>query len=249
VSDIFREVEEDVRRERLEKLWKQYGDYVIAAAAVLIIGVAGYKVWQHYEFVQTNKAAAAYLQAMQLAETGNNAEAVKAYAQIVKTAPSGYAVVAQLAEANELLMVGKVNDAVALYKKVAKENKGEIGEAARIRAAWILADGAPKKDLQDLLAPVNDGKSGWRFMAQEILAYVDFRDGRLQAAQSEYKSLAAMQDAPGAIHQRAAAMATLLRTGVGDYGTVPEDAKPDAEKTAAEQGAVAPQPQKGKAKK
>ena len=36
MSDIFREVEEDVRRERLEKLWKAYGNYVIAAAGAAV---------------------------------------------------------------------------------------------------------------------------------------------------------------------------------------------------------------------
>ena len=40
MSDIFREVEEDVRRERLEKIWKEYGDYIVAALALLILAGA-----------------------------------------------------------------------------------------------------------------------------------------------------------------------------------------------------------------
>ncbi|MEI9929239.1 MAG: hypothetical protein WDM89_01380 [Rhizomicrobium sp.] len=44
MSDIFHEVEEDVRRERFEKLWKQYGDYAVAALAVVILAIAGLQV-------------------------------------------------------------------------------------------------------------------------------------------------------------------------------------------------------------
>jgi hypothetical protein len=226
VSDIFREVEEDVRRERLEKLWKQYGDYVIAAVAVLVIGVAGFKFWQHYQFVQTQKAAAAYLQTMEASGNGKPLDAARNYAEIAKSAPGGYALAAQLSQANMLLEAGKRDEAVALYRKIAAKDSKEIGETARVRAAWALADSAPKNELQDLLAPVNDDKSGWRFMAREILAYADFRDGRLNAAQTAFKKLSEERDAPGTTRQRALAMATLIRTGVGDYGKLPE---PDAE--------------------
>ena len=57
MTDIFREVEEDVRRERFEKLWKQYGDYVVALAALLVIGAAGYQLWRYYEARQIAKAS------------------------------------------------------------------------------------------------------------------------------------------------------------------------------------------------
>ncbi len=228
MSDIFREVEEDVRRERLQKLWKQYGDYVIAAVMALVIGVAGFKIWQHYEYVQTQKASAAYLKTLEeLGTAGKPEEAARAYAAIAKKAPGGYAKVARLAEANALLEAGKKTEAVALYKKLADDGD-EVGDIARIRAGWALAETAPKTDLQALLKPLNDGKSGWHYMAEEILAYADFRDGRLQAAEAAYKRLGAEKDAPGSIRQRALAMDELLRNGVGDYGTLPPPKAADA---------------------
>jgi hypothetical protein len=235
VSDIFREVEEDVRRERLEKLWKKYGDYIIAGLAVLVVGVAGYKLWQHYQAVQIAKASVAYSAAAQLSNGGKNADAAQAFARIAKNAPGGYAASAKLAEADALLADGKTADAIALYKSVAQKDKTELGDLARIRAAWALADSASKSDLQTLLAPLTDPKSSWRFMAREILAYCDFRDGAMKAAQSEYDGLAAESEAPATVRQRAGAMASLIRAGGGaNYGTVPpppkrSDASPSAQ--------------------
>ncbi len=222
MSDIFREVEEDVRRERLEKLWKQYGDYIIAGAAVLILGIAGYKVWQHYELQQQQKASAAYTAAVKLSEGGNSVEAAETFAKIAHDAPSGYAAAARLSEADALLAMGRTNDAIALYKSIAEKNKTALGDVARMRAAWAMADTASKADLQNMLAPLNDGKSSWRFMAREILAYSDYRDGAAKQALGEYELLAAEPDAPSALRQRATAMASLIRTGgERNYGTVP----------------------------
>jgi hypothetical protein len=237
VSDIFREVEEDVRRERLEKLWKKYGDYIIAGMAVIVVGVAGFKLWQHYQAVQIAKASVAYSTAMQLGNGGKSAEAAQVFANIAKNAPRGYAASARLAEADALFADGKTADAVALYKTIAQEDKTELGDLARIREAWALANSASKSDLQTLLAPLTDPKSAWRFMAREIIAYCDFRDGALKAAQSEYESLTAESDAPEAVRRRAAAMASLIRAGGGaNYGTVPPPLKPADVSPSAQKG-------------
>ncbi|MDE1940488.1 MAG: tetratricopeptide repeat protein [Alphaproteobacteria bacterium] len=227
MSDIFREVEEDVRRERLEKLWKQYGDYIIAGVAAIVVGVAGFKLWQHYEAEQQLKASTTYAQAMQLSESGKDAEAAQLFAQISKSAPSGYASAAKLSQADALLAGGKTAQAVAIYKAIAGNDSSALGEVARIRAAWAMADTASKSELQTLLAPLTDQKSAWRFMAQEILAYCDFREGKLKEAESEYESLAAEPTAPDTLRQRAIAMSSFIRTGGGaNYGTVPPPAAP-----------------------
>ena len=219
MTDIFREVEEDIRRERLQKLWKQYGDYIIAGASVIVLGVAGYKFWQFYEVKQTLKASNEYVAAMQMSEGANNAQAALVFAKIARQAPSGYAETAKLAQADALQASGKTTDAIALYKSIADKDKNELGAVARLRAAWAEADTASRADLQTLLQPLFDPASPWRFMAREILAYSDFRDGRTKQAEDEYQSLSREADAPASLRQRAEAMAALMRSG--DFGTVP----------------------------
>jgi hypothetical protein len=227
VSDIFQEVEEDVRKERLEKWWKKYGDYVIAGVSVVVIGVAGWKLYQHYQEQQRQKASSEYLSAVQMSGAGQNDLAAQAFAQIAKKAPHGYALVAEMAQADELLASGKTGEAVAIYMKLAaKENSG-LGDVARIRAAWAQADTLSTQELHTLLAPLNDGKSSWRFMAQEILAYRDFRDGKPKEALKDFQTLASATETPSTIRQRATAMVTLIRTSGGaNFGTVPLPPEP-----------------------
>ena len=101
MTDIFREVEEDVRRERYAQLWKQYGDYAIAAAAAVIVGVAAWQLWQRYQQNQRIEASNAYI--MAVLEASDPSKAAAAFATLAKTAPSGYATISRMQEANALL--------------------------------------------------------------------------------------------------------------------------------------------------
>jgi len=240
LSDIFREVEEEVRRERFEQLWKQYGDYVIAGVALIVIAIAGYELWQRYEQNQRIKASETLMAGQQLAEAGDFGRAAPAFAVIAKDAPRGYAQMARLSEASVLLATGKRDEAVAVYKSVAAEDSGPIGQIALLRAGWASVDIASRADLQALLGPLSDPASPWRHNVRELLAYADYRAGRLAAARVQFQAIADDKDAPDPMRQRASAFAALIKSGgLANYGTVPPPA-PLPPATPAPPGAPAP---------
>jgi hypothetical protein len=219
LSDIFREVEEDVRREKLEKFWKAYGDYVIALAAVIIIGIAGFELWQRYEASERDKASVAFSAAQRIS---NPKLAAVAFADLAKTAPKGYALLARLEQAHSLLVTGQKDQAIALYKEIADEDKGGAGAVARLREAWALADTSSRADLETLLAPLRQPANAWKQMADEILAYSDYHSNQMAKATDEFNALANDANAPQQLRVRARAMAAFLKQGgAKDFGTVP----------------------------
>jgi hypothetical protein len=225
VSDIFHEVEEEVRRERYEQLWKEYGDYVIAAAAFLIIAVAGWQLWHTYEQRAQVRASAEYNAALQLLQSGQSPAAAQAFGKLASDAPSGYAKVARLQEAGSLLAAGRTADAIKLYNEVAAGNDELLAGVARLRLAWATIDSSTREQLQSQLGTLTDPGNPWNPMAREILAYSDMRDGATAKAQAEYKSLAADKNAPQSVHERASAMTNFLAAGgARDYGTIPRPA-------------------------
>jgi hypothetical protein len=238
VSDIFHEVEEEVRRERFEKLWKKYGDYAIAALAVIVIGIAGYKFWQRYEEQQHMNASHAFNAAQQALGAGNGTAAAASLADLAKNAPGGYATMARLAEADALYASDKRGEAISLYRAIAAKDDSPIAHVARVRAAWATVGSTPKAELETLLAPLTNPTSAWRFVAREILAYSDYHAGALQLAQSEYETLAADTGASQGLRARARAMTTFLKAG-GDkeFGTVPP---PALEQPANPKGQITP---------
>ena len=237
MSDIFREVEEDVRRERFEKLWKAYGAYVIAALVLLFAGIGGYQLWQRHDQQEREKISDTLVAAQRIS---NPQAAANAFVDLSRTAPKGYSAVARLSEAGAMLMSGQRNEAIDLYKQISASDSGPIGSVARLRAAWAVAETASRADLADLLKPLDQPGNAWRENAEEILAYADYRAMDTKSALTRYSQLALDPEAPDALRARAKAMAAFLKTGGAvTYGSVPADAVPLPQ---AANGAAAPVP-------
>jgi hypothetical protein len=232
LSDIFREVEEDVRRERLELFWKHYGYYVIALVGLILLSVGGWQLWLRHQAQERDKESLVFVAAQRIS-TPREAEA--AFADLTKTATGGYALLSKLSQANALYVSGQMGASIDLYKQIAQSDKGPIGAVARLRAAWALADNASRESVAELLAPLNDPASAWRQMAGEVLAFADYRASRLRQSQAEFQALADDSASPDALRSRARTMAAFLAGGgASDFGTVPPEAPAPATKSTPE---------------
>jgi hypothetical protein len=224
VSDIFREVEEDVRRERLEKLWKAYGIYAIVAVVLLLAGIAGWQFWQRHDLQERQKFSDSFIAAQRIT---NPQTAAGSFADLARTAPKGYRLVAQLSQAGAMFASGQRDGAIDLYKQIAKDDNGTIGSVARLRAGWAIADTASRAELAELLKPLDQPGSAWRSNAREVLAYADYRAADTKAAMAKYNELALAPESTEGLRARAKAMADFLKNGgAKPYGTVPADAVP-----------------------
>jgi hypothetical protein len=177
VSDIFTEVDEEVRREHLKKLWDRYGHYIVAAIFLVIASVAA---WRGYDYWQTRRAAeagTAYGAAARLAEEGKHDEAEAAFAKLVTDGTAGYRVLARLREAAEIAERDP-KAGVAAYDKIAGEITGQplISELAAIRAAFLLVDTAKLDEMIQRLEPLAQPSGTFRHTARELLALSAFRN-------------------------------------------------------------------------
>ena len=79
MTELFDEVDEEVRREQLQKLWKKYSVYIIAAALLVIAAVGGWRGYQYLEEKKAAEAGDAFAKAVELADQGKHAEAEAAF--------------------------------------------------------------------------------------------------------------------------------------------------------------------------
>ena len=96
-ESLFREVDEEVRAERFQKLWKQYGAYVAGAAIGVVLAVAGIKGWQYWQIQQAEAAGEQYLAAVTLLNAGKKEEADEALANLAKSSSTGFGELAMYA--------------------------------------------------------------------------------------------------------------------------------------------------------
>ena len=210
MSDIFQEVDEEVRREKLQQLWERHSNLIVAAALVVVLAVGG---WRGYDWWESQKAAesgAAFEAAVLLAESGKQAEAQEAFAKLAKDGSSGYRVLARFREAAEL---AKSDGAAAVKAYDALAADSGLGRAmqdlAGIRAGLILVDSAPLAELSPRLEPLTAADRPFRHSARELLAIGAWRLGDTAVAKRWFDLIASDIETPAGTRQRMDVLMTL----------------------------------------
>ena len=141
-DSLLREVDEELRREQLLKLWEQYGTYIIAAAVLVIAGIGGYKYYEHRSALAAEAAGARMAIAARDVAQNRTAEAQKALDDIAATGPPGYAALARLRLAAADREAGKTAEAASAYEAIAKAAGTDplLADYARLQAAMLRLD-------------------------------------------------------------------------------------------------------------
>jgi len=211
VSELFDEVDEDVRRDQLKKLWDKYSIYFIALMVLIVAAVGGWRGYQYLEAKKAAEAGAAFEKAVELSEQGKHAEAETAFSDLAAKAPAGYRTLARLRAAAEAASRDP-KAAAKLYDDISADRSvgGEWQDLARIRAAGLLVDSASYADMQQRLEASAAPKSTFRHTARELLALSAWRNNDTTAARKWLDAIAEDGETPPGLRSRAEALAALL---------------------------------------
>ncbi len=210
MSDIFQEVDEEVRREKLKQLWERYSNLIVAAALAVVLAVGG---WRGYDWWETRKAAesgAAFEAALLLAEGGKPDEARAAFAKLAQEGSSGYRILARFREAAELVRTDPAA-AVQAYGVLAGDSSlgRTMQDLAAIRGGLILVDTVQFAELAAKLEPLTSADRPFRHTARELLALAAWRTGDQAAAKRWFDLIATDTETPAGTRQRMEVLMTL----------------------------------------
>lgn len=214
MTDIFHEVDEEVRREQLKKLWERYGYYIIAGCVLIVAGIGA---WRGYEWWETKKAAeagVAFEQAVTLAESGKPQEAEAAFAKLATDGTAGYRVLARLREAAELAQ-SDPKAAIRSYDDIAADRgAGEaIQDVAALRAGFLLVDSASYAEMRTRLEPLTRADRPFRYSARELLTLSAWKHGDMSAARQWADMIITDPQTPAGARSRAELLSELIAAG------------------------------------
>jgi hypothetical protein len=236
-DNIFREVEEDLRREQLAQLWDRYGIFVLIAAAGVIVLVGAFTGYKWYLAKQAQENGSAFFRITEQVQDQKYGDASGALDKFVKEAPSGYRLLARLELAALRVKEGRKADAVALYDEVAADSgaDGILKDFARVQAAALRVDEADPAEIARRLAKLDEDTSPWRYSARELLALSAYRSGN--GAESEKLLTRILSDpfAPAEMRRRAESLLALLVKSSGNAGAPASGGNAPAPKDAATQ--------------
>jgi hypothetical protein len=183
VSDIFHEVDEEVRREQYQKLWDRYQGYVIASAVLVVLGVASWRAYDWWETKKAAEAGAAFEAAITLGDQGKHAEAEAAFSKIAQDSATNYRTLALMRAAAELAQTDS-KAAVAAYDKIAANASvgADLRDLAGLRAGSLLIDSGDFTQATQRLEPLAGSEHTFRHTARELLALAAWRANDTAAA-------------------------------------------------------------------
>jgi len=210
-ESIFREIDEEVRRDQLTRLWKRYGVYAVGTLLVLVVGAVGYQLWRDYRDSQLAEASAAYEELVAQAADMAPVEAAEHFGEAAGQLGGGYGLLARLRQAGALTDAGNLARAGALYQSVAEQaDDPRLAAYARYLAASAKLETDEPDAAIALLGPLADPSQPLYYSALELLAAAHLRAGDEEAARSQFAAITEDPEAPQALKSRAEEMLRML---------------------------------------
>jgi len=205
LTEIFREIDEELRLEKLQRVWRRYGVLIVGIALGLVLGTAAYVGWQSYTESQQAERGRAFAAALEQSAGAGATAALTAFEELSEGGDA-YAALSRLQLAGAKLRSGDTAGATALFDKLSKDDSVDrpFRDLATVLLALNSLDTAEPDALIARLAPLTAPDSPWRYSAQELTALLAMRKGDTARAREILTALTADATAPAGVQQRAA---------------------------------------------
>ena len=203
-DSLLREVEEELRRDQMQKLWDRYNGVVIGAAALIVLAVGGYKLLESRRISAAEVAGVEFAAAEKLSDDKKKDEAEKAFATIADTGPAGYAALAKLRIAGAQVRAGKVAEAISTYESLAKQPAADdlLKSFAQLQSASLRMSDADYAEIQNRLTSLAQDDAPFSTSARELLGVAAYKSKKYDEARKYLEPLLIDPNASDAIQDR-----------------------------------------------
>lgn len=214
MADIFREIDEEVRRDKAAALWKKYGNLLIGLAVAAVVAVAAWQVWLYREQQASQAVGARLEEALRASRDNRGAEAESILLELSANAPAGYRQIARFRLAAE---TGKRDPAAGATAFDALANDGSLDQLyrdlARLRAGMLRVDLAPYAEIRTALEPLATPQGVWRHSAREFLGIAALKANLFEDAGRWFDAIVTDPQSPQVLRQRTDLYLALVRGG------------------------------------
>ena len=212
-NDAFlREVDEELRKEKLNQFFTRYGWAVIGGVVLLLAAIGGWIWWQDRQDAQAAAQGEALLEALESLQAGSRDAASPKIDELAESNIEGYRVAALFARAGIQVESGETEAAVATLAAIAEnEDFAEpYRQAALVRQTALQFDSLPPAQVIQRLQPLAEAESAWYGAAGEMVAIAYMKLNQPERAGPIFAGIAGDETVPPSIRTRAVQMAGSL---------------------------------------
>jgi hypothetical protein len=217
-DSFIQEVSEEVRRDRMFRLWKRYAPVAIAVVVAIVGGTAVMTWLDHRDAEAARRAGGLLIDAGAAADPVARADAL---GRLIETAGGGLAVVARMQAAAALAEAGDRAAAADAFDEAAAQAAAEpaLAALAQYRAAVLRAPDVGLTATAAALTPLSFPGNAMRFPALEARGVAHMTAGDGASARADFETILADTDASEATRQRVREyLATLGPASAGSEG-------------------------------
>ncbi len=213
---FLREVDDEVRRERMTKLAQRYGMMIAVAVVVVLLAFGGILFWQHHREAAAGERGDQLTAAMASLSAGNADKARLSLDTLGGTGDKGYAPLAHLLLADMAVRDGKLPDAVNRFMAVANDEgiAQPLRDLALVRATALGFDTLAPQEVMRRMTPLIGTGRPWTGSAGELIALAQLKQGQGKAAAATLAVVAKDVTVPRTLRERAAQLAADLGVDV-----------------------------------
>ncbi|MAN77273.1 MAG: hypothetical protein CML24_08770 [Rhizobiales bacterium] len=203
-DSFLREVEEELRSDKLKAFWRRFAPFIIGGAVLIVLLVAANEVWKWYRSSTAANASDQYYAAVEMAESGDIAGARTAFAELEASGPEGYAILARFQEAALLAEQGEPDAAIAAYDALAASlDQRRLRELAYVLGGYLAVDHLDVGAVEQRVGGLTGEDSAMRNSAREALGLAHYKAGNIEEARANFEAMAADPNAGQDIQLRA----------------------------------------------
>lgn len=218
-ESFLREVEEELRSDKLKAFWRRFAPFIIGAAVLIVLLVAANEAWKWWRSSTAATASDQYYAAVELVERGDITGAQAAFAEIEASGPRGYATLARFHDAALLAEQGDAEGAIAAYDALAAGlDQRRLRELALVLGSYLAVDHLDVAAVEQRVGGMVGEGSLLRNNAREALGLAQYKAGDIEAARANFEAIAADPITGQEMQLRAYVyLEQLASTGIDDF--------------------------------
>lgn len=206
MPELIDEIKEDIKKERLEKLWNKHGNQLISFVILIVVSTAigvGFKNYSTSKY----KAEGDMLY-MAYASSSDAENKVGEYSKIEDSLSGSYLAIAKLKKAKLLQTIDRADEAAALYEEIA--NDSSVPEELQQLSALFKASFGNDEQSNNMLTEIANGDGIFTSSAREKLAFNKLSNNDIDGAKSDFAALSLGAGIPASISGRAKEMLNMI---------------------------------------
>ena len=169
MADIFDEVSEELKQDRLIQIWKKYSKYIISFLFITIISIFSYQLFIYWDKKKLEGNSQQFFNAIDKLENKKYEESSRIFFKSSNEDNEGYRVLSLFGLAETNYKSGNINEMILNYKNIFEDTNVDLYYRDLSRLLSVMKDNVSTFDQQiNILKPILNSPSKLQLLAAEL---------------------------------------------------------------------------------